>query len=80
MAAHPNSAIRAEGYCDERGTEEYNMALGERRAQSAKDYLVSVGADGSRIKTVSFGKERPLDPAHDEAAWAKNRRVEFVVE
>ena len=67
-----------EGHCDERGTEEYNLQLGERRANAVKKYLVSLGVDPSRLKTVSYGEERPADPGHDEAAWARNRRVEFV--
>ncbi|MGV8057190.1 MAG: peptidoglycan-associated lipoprotein Pal [Smithellaceae bacterium] len=76
-----NSAatIVVEGHCDERGTAEYNMALGQRRAQEAKKYLVNLGVKGSAIKTISYGKERPLDAGHDEAAWAKNRRDHFVV-
>jgi len=65
------------GHCDERGTTEYNLALGERRAAEAKKFLVSLGVDESRINTISFGKERPLDPGHNEGAWAKNRRAEF---
>lgn len=73
------AAIVIEGNCDERGTAEYNMALGQRRAQEAKKYLVNLGVKGSAIKTVSYGKERPIDPGHDEEAWAKNRRDHFVV-
>jgi peptidoglycan-associated lipoprotein len=69
-----------EGHCDERGTVEYNLALGEKRANSAKSYLVNYGIEASRISTVSYGKERPFDPGHDEAAWAKNRRAHFVVQ
>ncbi len=71
--------VRIEGHCDERGTAQYNLALGEKRANAAKEYLVSLGVDGGRIETVSYGKERPFDPGHDEAAWAKNRRAHFVV-
>lgn len=71
--------IRIEGHCDERGTAQYNLALGDKRANAAKDYLVSLGVDGSRIETVSFGKERPFDTGHDESAWSKNRRAHFVV-
>jgi peptidoglycan-associated lipoprotein len=71
--------VTIEGYCDERGTAEYNMALGERRAQEAKKYLVNLGMKASQIKTISYGEERPLDPGHDEDAWAKNRRAHFVV-
>jgi peptidoglycan-associated lipoprotein len=75
----PSVKIQIEGHCDERGTGEYNLALGERRAHSAKEYLVSLGVDGNRISTISYGKEKPLDPGHNEEAWAKNRRDEFVV-
>jgi peptidoglycan-associated lipoprotein len=71
--------ITVEGYCDERGTAEYNMALGERRAQEAKNYLINLGVKASQIKTISYGEERPLDAGHDEDAWAKNRRAHFVV-
>ena len=71
--------ITIEGYCDERGTSEYNMALGERRAQEAKKYLVNLGVDAARIKTVSYGEERPLDPGQNEEAWAKNRRAHFII-
>ena len=70
--------IRIEGHCDERGTTEYNLALGEKRAKAAYDYLVSYGIPASRLSTVSYGEERPADPGHDEMAWAKNRRAEFV--
>jgi peptidoglycan-associated lipoprotein len=73
------SAIVIEGYCDERGTAEYNMALGQKRAQEAKKYLVNLGIKESKMKTISYGDERPLDPGHDEEAWAKNRRAHFVV-
>jgi len=72
-------AITIEGHCDERGTNEYNLALGERRAESAKKYLVSLGVDASRMETVSYGEERPVDSGHDEAAWSKNRRAHFVI-
>jgi len=72
-------AITVEGHCDERGTAEYNIALGERRAVAVKTYLVSVGISPDRIRTVSYGKEFPFDPGHDEAAWAKNRRGHFVI-
>lgn len=71
--------IVIEGYCDERGTAEYNMALGERRAQEAKKYLTNLGIKASQMKTVSYGEERPLDPGNNEEAWAKNRRAHFVV-
>ncbi len=71
--------ISIEGHCDERGTAEYNLALGERRAIAARNYLVSLGIPADRIKTVSYGKEFPFDPGHNEEAWAKNRRAHFVV-
>jgi peptidoglycan-associated lipoprotein len=68
-----------EGHCDERGTSEYNLALGEKRATEAAKYLADLGIDKARIKTISYGKEMPLDKGHDEAAWAKNRRAHFVI-
>ena len=68
-----------EGHCDERGTDEYNLALGEKRATEAANYLSDLGIEKERIKTISYGKEMPLDKGHDEAAWAKNRRAHFVV-
>jgi peptidoglycan-associated lipoprotein len=71
--------IRIEGNCDERGSDEYNMALGERRARAARDYLVNLGVQGERISIISYGEEKPVDPGHDEAAWAKNRRDEFII-
>ncbi len=71
--------LLVEGHCDERGTEQYNLALGDRRANTAKEYLVTLGVDGARIRTVSYGEERPFDPGHDEAAWAKNRRAHLVL-
>ncbi|HSR53319.1 MAG TPA: peptidoglycan-associated lipoprotein Pal [Acidobacteriota bacterium] len=67
-----------EGHCDERGSEEYNLALGERRAQAARDYLVSLGVDAGRISTISYGEERPFAQGHDEEAWAQNRRAHFA--
>ena len=75
----PAVKIVVEGHCDEMGTEEYNMALGERRALSVRRYLVTLGVAPERIGTVSYGEERPLDPAHNDAAWAKNRRCEFKI-
>jgi len=72
--------IRVEGHCDERGTIEYNLALGERRASAVREYLVSLGVDASRVRIVSFGEEQPADPGHTEAGWAKNRRAVFVIE
>jgi len=71
--------VTIEGHCDERGTAEYNLALGERRATAARTYLLSLGVSADRIKIVSYGKEFPFDPGHDEAAWSKNRRAHFVV-
>lgn len=71
--------IVVEGHCDERGTAQYNMALGERRAQAVKEYLASLGIDSSRIQVVSYGKERPFATGHDDKAWAENRRGHFVV-
>lgn len=68
-----------EGHCDERGTVEYNLALGDKRAAEAAKYLVDLGIEKERIKTISYGKERPLDKGHDETAWAKNRRAHFVI-
>ncbi|MBI3128066.1 MAG: peptidoglycan-associated lipoprotein Pal [Candidatus Tectomicrobia bacterium] len=79
LADNPTIKIQIEGHADERGTVQYNIALGHRRSQAAKDYLVSLGVDASRIETVSFGKERPLDPRRNELAWAKNRRAKFNV-
>jgi peptidoglycan-associated lipoprotein len=71
--------ITIEGHCDERGTAEYNLALGERRAGAALAYLVSLGIPANRLKTVSYGKEFPFDPGHDDGAWSKNRRAHFVI-
>ena len=71
--------VVVEGHCDERGTAEYNLALGERRANAAAKFLVDMGIDAKRIKTISYGEELPLDKGHDEAAWAKNRRAHFDV-
>lgn len=74
-----DATVTIEGHCDERGTKAYNLALGEKRANAAKDYLVAMGVNASRISTVSYGKERPFEQGSDEAAWAKNRRAHFVV-
>ncbi len=71
--------VRIEGNCDERGTIQYNLALGERRAVSVKNFLVDLGISGSRLTTISYGKEKPIDPAHNAIAWAKNRRVHFTI-
>jgi peptidoglycan-associated lipoprotein len=70
--------VRIEGNCDERGTVEYNLVLGQKRADAAKSYLVNLGADAKRMDTISYGKEKPVDPGHNEAAWEKNRRVHFT--
>jgi peptidoglycan-associated lipoprotein len=72
--------VRIEGNCDERGTTEYNIALGEKRARAAKQYLERLGIHGRRISVVSYGSERPKDPGHDEAAWSKNRRDDFRIQ
>lgn len=79
LKRNPKWIVTIEGHCDERGTAEYNLALGERRAVAARTYLVSLGIPADRIRTVSYGKEFPFDPGHDEAAWARNRRDHFVV-
>jgi peptidoglycan-associated lipoprotein len=71
--------VTVEGHCDERGTAEYNLALGDRRAAAAVTYLKSLGIPAERLKTVSYGKEFPFDPGHDESAWTKNRRAHFVI-
>jgi peptidoglycan-associated lipoprotein len=79
LKKYPSWQVSIEGHCDERGTAEYNLALGERRALAARNYLVSLGVSADRIKTVSYGKEFPFAPGHDESAWAQNRRAHFVV-
>jgi len=79
LKKYPTWTVTIEGHCDERGTAEYNLALGERRAVAARTYLVSLGISADRLRTVSYGKEFPFDPGHDEAAWAKNRRAHFVI-
>ncbi len=78
MKQKPDLKITIEGHCDERGSIEYNLSLGEKRANAAKQYLINLGISSDRIDTVSYGEERPLDPGHNEEAWAKNRRDEFV--
>jgi peptidoglycan-associated lipoprotein len=72
--------IMSEGHCDERGTEEYNIALGERRAKSAKRYLINLGVKHSQLSTISYGEEKPADPGRNEEAWAQNRRAHFVIQ
>jgi peptidoglycan-associated lipoprotein len=79
MKKYPTWVVTIEGHSDERGTAEYNLALGERRALAARNYLVSLGVPADRLRTVSYGKEFPFEPGHDEGSWSKNRRAHFVV-
>lgn len=79
LKTYGTMTILIEGHCDERGTVEYNLALGERRANSVFNYLVSLGIDATRMKTISYGKEFPADPGHNEAAWSRNRRGHFEI-
>jgi peptidoglycan-associated lipoprotein len=79
LSAHATSRVQVEGHCDERGSEEYNIALGAKRAQAAKDYLVTLGVSGDRISTISYGKELPLCTEHEESCWSQNRRDHFAV-
>jgi peptidoglycan-associated lipoprotein len=79
LKASPNHAVRVAGHCDERGTEEYNRALGERRALAIREVLIGLGIAPDRVDTVSFGEDQPADPGHDDTAWAKNRRGEFIL-
>ena len=76
----PDANVVIEGHCDERGTNAYNLALGERRAESAKAFLVNLGISGARLTTISYGEEKPVDMGHNEEAWAKNRRAAFALE
>jgi peptidoglycan-associated lipoprotein len=78
LMANPGARILIEGHCDERGTNEYNLALGDRRARAARDFLIHYGVEAARIEIVSFGEERPFAPGHDEIAWSQNRRAHFV--
>ena len=78
MMKNASTQVLIEGHCDERGTAEYNLALGERRAHSAKKYLVELGVNADRISTISYGEERPTDPGHTETAWSQNRRCHFL--
>ncbi|BDQ32815.1 peptidoglycan-associated lipoprotein Pal [Pseudodesulfovibrio portus] len=80
MRKYADVEVVIEGHCDERGTEEYNLALGERRARAAYEHLVILGVDPGRMKIVSYGEEKPVDPGHNESAWMQNRRAEFVVQ
>src|SRR5436189_3168785 len=79
MKKYPTWVVTVEGHCDERGTAEYNLALGERRAVAVKTYMVSLGISPDRLRTVSYGKEFPFDPGHTDAAWSNNRRAQFVI-
>ena len=79
LNASGDTYIIVEGHCDERGTKSYNLALGEKRANAARDYLVSLGVSSARITVISYGKERPFNTGHNDAAWAKNRRAHFVI-
>jgi len=78
MQKHSRSTVIVEGHCDERGTDEYNIALGERRAEAAQGYMINLGVSGNRMSVVSYGEEKPFDPGHNEEAWARNRRAHFV--
>jgi len=79
LRENPEARVLVEGHCDERGTVEYNLSLGEKRAKAAQDYLVGLGVTANRISIISYGKERPIDTGHTEDAWAKNRRCEFRI-
>ena len=79
LKTNPLNKLLIEGHCDERGTEEYNRALGERRALAVREYLIRLGVQGSRIRTISYGFDKPLHPSHNETAWSKNRRGVFIV-
>ena len=79
MRSYPQVRISLEGHCDERGSTEYNLGLGQRRAEAAKNFLISLGITGDRIETISWGKERPFCTEHDENCWQQNRRAHFVM-
>ncbi len=79
LQADPSAKLLIEGNCDERGTEEYNRSLGDRRALAAREALAGMGVDASKIRTISYGKDKPTDTGHDDAAWTKNRRDDFVI-
>ena len=79
LSKHSNASVSIEGNCDERGSAEYNLALGEKRAKAAQKYLSTLGVADSRLSIISYGKEKPADPGHDESSWAKNRRDDFVI-
>ncbi|MFQ5458100.1 MAG: OmpA family protein, partial [Myxococcota bacterium] len=80
IEAYPDVRIQIQGHCDERGSEEYNLSLGDKRARAIMDYLVNLGVSPSRLTTITFGEERPVDPGHNESAWRLSRRGEFVAE
>jgi len=80
IKSHSNFKVLVEGHCDERGTIEYNLELGAKRAHAVQEYLINLGVERSRLRTISYGEERPVNPGHDEGAWAKNRRAEFTLE
>ena len=79
LKSHAKYNVEIGGHCDERGSIGYNVALGDRRATAVKSYLTTLGADGSKLTAISYGEEKPADPGHDETAWAKNRRAEFLI-
>lgn len=79
LKKNPSVKVQVEGHCDERGSDEYNLALGEKRAKAALNYLITLGVPAERLSFISYGEEKPADPGHDEAAWAKNRRDELVI-
>ena len=79
LQAHPKATVTIEGHCDERGSTEYNLGLGERRAKAVRDYLVAAGVPVEQLRTVSYGEARPFAPGHDKEAWSQNRRAHFVV-
>ena len=79
LKANSKLVIKIEGNCDERDTEEYNLALGDKRAIAVKEYFISLGISADRLETISYGEERPVDPGHAEESWAKNRRAEFRI-
>ena len=80
LKANPTVSVTIEGHCDERGSEAYNIALGNRRAQNIRTFLIDAGISGDRLQTISYGSEKPIDPGHDEAAWARNRRGHFHID
>lgn len=80
LKAHPNLRVVVEGHCDERGTIEYNLDLGAKRARAVRDHMLRLGLPAEQVETITYGEERPADPGHDEAAWARNRRAEFHLE